>query len=578
MKRLLIKISFINLLIFLPSVTLAENSTEDQLKALADEYLADMMIMWQPLAYYYDIELNQHDKFLNNEPVALARSEALVDKILNKLRTIDTEAMSSQQELVFYAKFKEALETRVDQRICQSDLWNISHMSGPHTILDFLVNVQPLETDENKIDALARWNAAAEYYLQEIKNLKTGLKQGYSAPKRVVQRTIDQLRGLVEIELASHPYSKLGARANDDVFADKFNKLLENKLLPNINTYMTFLEQEYMPAARDELGIHSLPDGRACYIALYRSYTTLKRTPEEVHELGLKTVNTNKDNVLKLGKELYGVDTFYEAVKMANDDATQKFSDGKSMHDYYVAVVERAKAVMPNYFASIPSIKLEVEAIPEYQQGTGRSAHYVRGSKNRNAKFGYDPTTYRSENFGSAEIVSVHEGYPGHHLQIALVQEQSRFHPLESLFGNSAFTEGWARYAEALSEEAGIYQSKSATILRRAWPARGMVADTALHVLGWSNEEVAAFLSESGASFAENTDSMLDRMAAIPAQLTAYDSGALEIFALRTEMEAALGKDFDIKAFHQMILGNGNVPMAVLRKQVISAINNSESD
>lgn len=572
MKRLLKKSIYFYLLIFFPSIALAELSTEDQLKALADEYLADVMLMWQPSAYYNDIELMRHDKFINNDPVALARSEALVDKLLAKLQAIDVGAISNEQEWVFHAKFKEALETLVDQRVCKSDLWNISHMFGPHTLLDFLVNVQPVESEENKQDAIARWNAAAEYYPQEVENLKVGLKQGYSAPKRVVERTIAQLRSLVEIELENHPYSKLGARANDEVFANKFNNLLRNKLLPSINAYTNFLEEEYLPAARDELGIHSLPNGRACYMALYRSYTTLKRTPEEVFELGLKTVNANKANVRKIGKELYDVDNFPAAVKMATEDASQKFNDGKTMHEYYVAVVKRAKAAMPDYFAAMPSIEMEVEAIPEYQQGTGRSAHYVTGSKDRNAKFGYDPTTYRTENFGSAEIVSVHEGYPGHHMQIALVQDQPRFHPLESLFGNSAFSEGWARYSEALSEEAGIYQSKSATILRRAWPARGMVADTALHILGWSNDKVAAFLSESGASFADNTDSMLDRMAAIPAQLTAYDSGALEIFALRAEMEAAMGEDFDIKVFHQMILGNGNVPMAVLRKQVSSAI------
>ena len=247
------------------------------------------------------------------------------------------------------------------------------------------------------------------------------------------------------------------------------------------------------------------------------------------------------------------------------------------MHEFYVSVVARAKAAMPNYFASMPSIEMDVETIPEYQQGTGRSAHYVAGAEDRNAKFRYDPMTYMLESFGTAEILSVHEGYPGHHMQIALVQDQGRFHPLESLFSNSAYAEGWARYAEALSEEAGIYQSKSAKIIRRAWPARGMVADTALHVLGWSNEKVADFLAEAGGTFAQNTESMLDRMAAIPAQLPAYDSGAQEIFALRSEMERALGERFDIKTFHELILRNGNVPMSVLREQVLSATIKNDS-
>jgi len=157
-------------------------------------------------------------------------------------------------------------------------------------------------------------------------------------------------------------------------------------------------------------------------------------------------------------------------------------------------------------------------------------------------------------------------------MQVALVQDLEPFHAVESLFENSAFSEGWARYAESLAEEAGIYHSKSAKILRRTWPARGMVADTAMHLLGWSNQAVTKILSDSGKPFSKFPDVMMDRMAAMPAQLTAYDSGALEIFALRKEVKQALGDKFDIKQFHHLILKNGNVPLAVLRQEVMKSI------
>jgi uncharacterized protein (DUF885 family) len=291
--------------------------------------------------------------------------------------------------------------------------------------------------------------------------------------------------------------------------------------------------------------------------------------PEQVYQLGLDTVNSNIETVKELGKELYGVETFAQAIKMASEDVTQKFTDAQQMHAFFVDVVRRAKETMPDYFLKMPTVEMEVEAIPVYQQGTGQSAHYISGSVDRLAKFAYDPTLYQAENYGSAEIVSLHEGYPGHHMQIALVQDQKKFHPLEAAFSNSAYTEGWARYAESLSEEAGLYHSKSAKILRRAWPARGMVADVALHILGWSNEKVAAFIAESGASFVNDTDAILDRMAVMPAQLTSYDSGALEIFALRKQMEQRMGEDFDIKQFHQLILKNGSVPMALLKQQAL---------
>lgn len=542
------------------------------LTTLADDYLAASLELSQPSAYFADIKLKRHDKFLNNSPKALITFRKKEDDLLNSLNIIDTKTITDDRQRVFYAKFVEAVETSKEQRICKSELWNVNHMFNALTMLDFLVKVQPTTTVDDRNDAITRWQQAADYYRQEIVNLKAGLELGYSAPKRVVQRVIVQHTAITNFGIEDHPFFQLAKRSKNKKFAEAFKVILERQLLPAIKQYNTYLQNEYLSKAREPLGIHAIPNGRACYMAQYRGYTSLKRTPEQVFELGLKAVNANKSQVLKLGKEVYGANNFTEAVKLAKQDKREKFSDGKVMHEYFVSVVKRAKKTMSEYFESMPSIEMEVEAIPEYQQGTGRSAHYVTGTEDRTAKFGYDPTTFESENFGTAEIVSVHEGYPGHHMQIALVQDQKNFHPIEANFGNSAFSEGWARYAEALSEEAGIYQSKSAKILRRAWPARGMVADTAMHLLGWSNQKVADFLVESGASFAEDPSLAMDRMAAIPAQLTSYDSGALEIFALRAQMEKAQGEQFDIKEFHRLILMNGNVPMAVLRSQVENAL------
>ena len=547
---------------------LAASQTEI-LKSLAQTYTEASLEYAQPYAYYNDLELTRHDRFLENTQMSRSIMENTEDLLLTTLKAIDYQKLESNKAKIFYVKFLEVLQTNVELRSCKSELWSISHMFGPHSLLDFLINVQPVKSEQDKKDALARWTAASAYYGQEITNLNLGLNLGYSAPKRVVVRLVEQLNRLTQIDIDDHPYLKLAARANDEVFAKNFRNLVEHKLIPSIKHYADYLGSTYMSRARTELGIKELPNGEACYMAAYRSYTTLKRTPKEVFDLGLKTVTKNKEEVLAIAKSIYKVNSFSEAIAKASGEPSEKFADSQQMHQYFEKVVKRSKKMIASYFAKMPAIKMKVEPIPEYQQGTGRSAHYVPGTKERAAKFAYDPTNFNIENYASAEKVSVHEGYPGHHLQIALVQEQEKFHPIEASFSNSAFSEGWARYAEALSEEAGIYQRNSTRVLRRAWPARGMVADTALHMLGWSNEKVAAFLVESGASFAKNPNDMLDRMAAMPAQLTAYDSGALEIFALRELMEKQLGDRFDIKEFHQLILSNGNVPLSVLRKQVV---------
>ncbi|MFT5453343.1 MAG: hypothetical protein ACI9N9_002849 [Enterobacterales bacterium] len=545
---------------------------EEALKELAQDYYNITIEIAQPYAYFNDLPLPSHEKFIKNTPHSLKEYRASEDRILNQLYKIDTAKINNSRASIFYAKFVEKLESSKEERVCRSELWNLSHMFGAHTLLDFLVKVQPIATEKNKQDAIQRWSAVANYYEQEIKNLNQGLKLGYSAPKRVVKRLISQLKKLTALDISQHPFLALLKESTDKQFNEQFTELLEQSLIPALTHFTHYLSSTYLPKARSKLGLHAIPNGRACYMALYRGYTTLKRTPEKIFDIGYAEVDKNTASVIALGKELYGTSTFAGAIEKANQDKSQMFSSSDEMHSFYVEVVGRSKVAMKDYFLTNPLIELEVEPIPEYQRGSGRSAHYNQGSKDRTAKFHYDPSTFPLQNYGSGEIVTVHEGYPGHHMQIALVQDFKPFHAIESLFDNAAYAEGWARYAESLAEEADIYQSKSAKILRRTWPARGMIADTAMHLLGWSNQAVAKILSDSGQSFSRAPGVMMDRMAAMPAQLTAYDSGALEIFALRKEVEAAQGEQFDIKQFHGLILKNGNVPMAVLRDQIKQAL------
>ncbi len=541
---------------------------EDHLRAVADGYMAAMLELNQPDAYFSNLPNDRHDRFFDNSPQGLKKFADTEDTTLKGLMALDTSKLSPTAQ-IFLTTFQEKVEGKIGLRVCRQELWGVSQMGAAHTDLDLLVRFQPVSSADERRQALDRWHHAARWFEQEIKNLEQGLELGYSAPKRVVDRVLKQLRGITETEAASHPYMALAERGEDAAFVAQFQQLLEEYLLPAMLAYQEYLAGDYRARARDALGLHAQPDGRACYIAAYRYYTTLQRTPEQVFEIGSQAVANNKAGVSALGKEIYNTQNFEDTVASANADSSQRFESPEQMQAFYDAVVTRSIAAMPKYFHALPSTAMVVEPIPEHQQGSGRSAHYRPGNGERPGTFAYDPTGYAQETFGSAELVTVHEGFPGHHMQIGLAQDLEEFHPLQRTFWNSAYGEGWARYAEALSEEAGLYQSKSARILRRTWPARGMVVDPGLHLLGWSNEQAIEYLVASGRpNIAGDPDALLDRMAVLPAQLTAYDSGALEIFALRREMEQALGDDFDIKEFHRLVLMHGMVPLAQLRKQV----------
>jgi uncharacterized protein (DUF885 family) len=300
---------------------------------------------------------------------------------------------------------------------------------------------------------------------------------------------------------------------------------------------------------------------------MLRSYTTLDRTPAEVKALGERVVNANREEVQALGRRLFGSDDLPTVLAQADKAPDNRFASLEETLAASREMVQRAEAVMPRYFGQVPPQRVTVEPIPAYEDGAGADSHYEPPQADGT------PGVYRisllkpgGTTRSEAEITAFHETWPGHHLQIAYAQRIRDTHPLLQLMFNSGFVEGWARYAESLSEEAGLYHTEYAKLQRRAWPARGMVVDPGIHAFGWTREQAIAFIREAGRDTEESAADMVDRIAAIPGQLTAYDSGAQEMFALRREAEAALGPKFDLRAFHDALLGKGTIPLPMLRE------------
>jgi uncharacterized protein (DUF885 family) len=216
-----------------------------------------------------------------------------------------------------------------------------------------------------------------------------------------------------------------------------------------------------------------------------------------------------------------------------------------------------------------PQADIAVEPYPEFLEREASDSYWPAAEDgSRPAKYMITLHEFGEVTRSNAEITAFHESYPGHHLQLGLARERSAAHPITRLVGNSGFAEGWARYAEALAEEMGLYSSDYARANRRLWPSRGMVVDPGIHLYGWTREQATSYMAESGRFPPEIAASAVDRIAMWPGQLTAYDTGALEFFALREQAEAALGERFDIREFHDALLGNGTVTLPMLREQM----------
>ncbi len=535
---------------------------------VADDYYAHVMSTTPEVAYFSGIELDRHDGLANNSLAAHAASDAVIDGLLARLRTVDADNLIGDPAWITHAYLLEELEAKVGLRVCRTELWNVNQMGGWHSGYAQIAQMQPVGTPELREQSLARWSKFAGNIDRELGNLGDGIKLGYTAPKTIVQRVVDQFDGVLALDVERSPFYSPAARDDDEAFAAATRQIVEEQITPALKRYREFLAGPYMERARAELSITANPDGRACYDASLRAYTTLNRSAEEVFELGKKTVEANKASVIELGRSAYELSDFKEILDRVKSDKSDRFTSKEELLKFSRDMVKRAEAEMPNWVGTMPTQPVEVVPFEEHEEGTGMSAHYRPGAGDKPGEYRIPLHEPEEQSRGGAETVAFHEAWPGHHLQVAFAKSIEGLHPVTELIWFSGPGEGWARYSEALSEEMGLYQTTSGPITRRAWPARGMVVDPGIHLFGWTREEAIEFMMVSGRFPETMGDEMVDRIAILPGQLTAYDSGGLEILALRKQAEEAFGDDFDIREFHDRILENGTIPLPALRTHI----------
>jgi uncharacterized protein (DUF885 family) len=537
--------------------------------ALADRYVDAVLDFDPTVTYFTGVPVKAHDRLPRNSAAEIAAWDAQEDAMLADLARIDAASLRGTPDAVSYAVLRESLESGRQMRVCHRERWTISHMNGWLSSLAEAAQAQPVATPEERSQAVTRWSALGTFVDNDIANLRTGLSTGYRVPKSVVDRVLKQLDGMVSGKPEDLPFYAPAKRTDDAAFKTQLAQVMRDTVLPAITRYRDFIRNEYRAKARDSVALKDLPDGAACYAALLRNSTTLTRSPREVYELGQKTVAGNEAIVAEIGQRLFGTRDIKTIITKVDKEPNNHFGSEKELLDYSRAGLERARQLSAPLFARMPKQPAIIEPFPEYQRGTGVSSHYIPSTDtSKPGEYRIQLENWKVETRGSAEITLVHETWPGHHLQIALANELQPSHRIAKLGFNSAYLEGWGRYSERLAEEAGIYQTEYAKISRRIWPARGMVADPGMHLFGWTRQQTIDYLAATGRFGQAGAEDLIDRMAVMPAQLTSYDSGGLEIFALREQAERELGTTFDIRQFHSQVIDQGVVPLALLRENV----------
>ena len=546
------------------------------IEVVADEYLEAMLERFPETATYYSLPGARHDDLYDNSLDAQAAWQAREDAWLRELEEIGTPTDIGSRDWVTFGILHEQLAGSITSRVCRNALWQASSVTAWHTALPFVFDLQPIETPEQRDQALQRLGKVARYVDTEVTNLRTGLELGYSAPRITVATVPDEMRALLK---DNNPFIGMTTRIDDAEFAAAVRKIFAEQIAPAIERFAKFIDKDYLPAAREEIALSFNPDGAECYPTLVRFFATVSPTADEMHKLGLEQIARIRAEMQAIIDEHFGGGEIEAFLQSLNIDPQYTFRSEAEVLQYSVGALDAVRDKMPEVFGLLPRADVLIKPYPAYREsGTGE---YHSSSEDGTRPGIYYIAVVEPENRSRAiqQSVLYHETYPGHHLQGAIALELGdRVHPLARYLWNSGYGEGWALYSERLADELALYDSpldRMGMLSDQGARAARLVIDSGLHTKGWTRQRAVEYMLANTAWPPVDIQSEINRYISWPGQANSYMLGMLEIRRLRTLAEARLGDDFDIRQFHDRVLENGAITLPMLEAAVLAWIGDS---
>jgi uncharacterized protein (DUF885 family) len=513
---------------------------------------------------------------------AHARRDAHDREVLAKLGTIPRSDLS-RDDALSYDLFRHKYEDAALAQPFRLYLMPINQRGGIQTA-DDVADALPFATKKHYEDWNERLRAFAGYMDQTIELLAEGARSGITQPKIVMQRVVNQIeKQIVTDETKSPffaPYKKTGpsalSPADRDRLAGEAKRAIRSSVIPSFEKLRAFWSATYLPACKDEIGAWNVPNGSARYAYLVRSHTTTKLSPDEVHAIGLREVARIRGEMESAKAKAGFSGSLKEFFVLLRTDPRFFFKDGADLLSAYRDLSKRIDPLLVKVFRRLPRTPYGVSAIPEHVAPDTTTAYYREPAADGSRAGTYFVNLFKPEARPKWEMVALtlHESVPGHHLQIALAMEQENLPRFRRYTGYTAFVEGWALYAESLGEEMGVYEdpyAKMGQLTYEMWRAIRLVLDTGIHHLRWDRQRAIDFFMENAAKAELDVVNEVDRYIAWPGQALAYKIGELRIKELRKKRTKELGARFDLKAFHDIVLRSGPLPLDVLERQVSEA-------
>jgi prolyl oligopeptidase len=568
------------LLVFAAGVLAAQcalaTATED-FHALLDEawefYLAE-----NPMVASRAGDRRYNTEWRDGSLDAIQRRHLQRRDFLRRVYAIDKTALSEADQLN-YELFRRDLQQRVDAHQFNGYLMPFSQRGGVQN-LDSQASYLRFDTAGDFEDWLARLDKIDTVIDQTIEVANRGIERGFVLPRVLMERLPDQIDVQLVEEGADSPFYRTFETMPDAISGKDQERLraaaiktIEDTVVPAYRKLARYFDKTYLPATRESVGLSSLPNGSARYEFLARSFTTTLMTPDEIHRTGLEEVKRIRGEMRQIIDELEFDGDFQDFLIFLRTDPQFYYDNPDDLYEAYLATSKRIDPELVKLFGTLPRMPYGATPIPEAIAPDTTTAYYSRPAADGSRAGIYWVNLYRPEVRPKYEIevLSVHEAMPGHHLQLAIQQELGDMPDFRRYSGFTAFVEGWGLYSESLGYDLGLYKdpySRFGALTYDMWRAVRLVVDTGLHYKGWTRQQAIDFFKDNAAKTEHDIVNEIDRYIVMPGQALAYKIGQLKILSLRASAEAALGDDFDVRDFHDTLLGAGALPLDMLQQRM----------
>ncbi len=520
----------------------------------------------------------RNDQWQDLSLAAITRRHEDQRAFLRRLRAIDSAALTADNQLN-YDLFRRELEDSIDAHQYKNYLMPMSQRGGVQSLESTAETVR-LANVEDYEDWLVRMASVETMIEQTMKLQEEGRKSGYMPPKILMERIPDQIGSQLVEDPELSPFFIAFVEMPDAIsetdqerLRQTAKELIDESIVPAYRRFSRYFNDTYLPASRDSIGASSLPNGEAFYEYRTRSFTTTSMTPDEIHRLGLNEVKRIRGAMQLIIDELEFDGDFAGFLHFLRTDSQFYYDTPEELFDGYLAVSKRIDPELVKLFGKLPRIPYGLRPIPDNIAPDTTTAYYNQPAADGSRPGYYYVNLYRPEVRPKyeMEVLSVHEAVPGHHLQIALQMELEETPEFRKYIDFTAFTEGWGLYSESLGYELGLYKdpySHFGALTYDMWRAVRLVVDTGMHYKGWTRQQAIDFFMDNAAKTETDIVNEIDRYISWPGQALAYKIGQLKMLELRRKCEGALGDDFDIKAFHDEMLGAGALPMEILETRM----------